>query len=334
MRIIEVIAPASYTETLERLARENGALDVWCGAMDEQERRSVRMVVPAGEHQELLDRLQAVVGDAPEGRILILPVEAVLPRPEGEQAGSGGTSREELYNQIARGARLTGDHLALVLLSGLVAAAGLLADSVAIVVGAMVIAPLLGPHLAFALGTALGDRDLIRQALGTGMAGMASAFVLAVAIGAVVPMEYGSAELISRTVVGYDSVIIALASGAAAVVSLTTGLPSALVGVMVAVALMPPVMAMGMFLGTGRLDVAASAGLLLAVNVVSINLAAKVVFLIKGVRPRTWLEKRKARQSVQLAVTFWVVTLLFLLLAIPLHSELPLPDLPGLGLTP
>lgn len=220
------------------------------------------------------------------------------------------------------------------LLSALVAAAGLLADSVAIVVGAMVIAPLLGPHLAFALGTALGDRDLIRQALGTATAGMVTAFAMAVAIGALVPIDYGSAELISRTVVGYDSVVIALASGAAAVVSLTTGLPSALVGVMVAVALMPPVMAMGMFLGAGRFDPAASAGLLLAVNVVSINLAAKLVFILKGVRPRTWLEKRQARQSVRLAVILWVVTLLFLLLAIPLHSEMPLPALPGLGFTP
>ncbi|NIV31322.1 MAG: DUF389 domain-containing protein, partial [Anaerolineae bacterium] len=108
----------------------------------------------------------------------------------------------------------------------------------------------------------------------------------------------------------------------AAVLSLTTGLPTVLVGVMVAVALLPPTAALGLMLGSGQIDLAIGAGLLLAVNVVCVNLAAKVGFLVMGVKPRTWLEQRKARQSMTTYIGFWLVTLLILLAAIYLRTQI------------
>ena len=111
-----------------------------------------------------------------------------------------------------------------------------------------------------------------------------------------------------------DSVALALASGAAATLSLTTGLSSVLVGVMVAVALLPPAATLGLMLGSGHAAQAIGAALLLAVNIVSVNLAAKLVFLIKGVRPRTWVEKDKARRAMLSYITVWVVTLIILII--------------------
>jgi len=67
---------------------------------------------------------------------------------------------------------------------------------------------------------------------------------------------------------------------AAAALSLTTGLSSVLVGVMVAVALLPPAATLGIMLGQGNMSLAIGAGLLLAVNIVSVNLASKIVFLL------------------------------------------------------
>ena len=122
-----------------------------------------------------------------------------------------------------------------------------------------------------------------------------------------------------RTDVGLAGVVLALASGAAAVLSLITGLSSALVGVMVAVALLPPTATLGMMLGSGEWSAAFGAGLLLAVNVVCINLSAKLMFLFKGVRPRTWLEKTRARQSVTTYTAFWILWLLILITAIILR---------------
>ena len=63
------------------------------------------------------------------------------------------------------------------------------------------------------------------------------------------------------------------------------------------------------------------AGLLLAVNVVSVNLSAKVTFLVRGIKPRTWLEKQKARQSMTVYIVFWVVALAILMVAIYLRHQ-------------
>jgi uncharacterized hydrophobic protein (TIGR00341 family) len=221
-------------------------------------------------------------------------------------------SREELYAQIEKGAQIDGTYVLLVVLSTVVAAIGLIEDNVAVVIGAMVIAPLLGPNLALALAAALGDLDLMTNALRATLAGVALAIAVSLAIGHVWPQSLDSGELMARTDVGYDSVALALASGAAAVLSLTTGVSSVLVGVMVAVALLPPTAAVGLLLGAGQPLLASGAALLLAVNVASVNLAAQVVFLTKGVRPRTWLEKRKARQSTRLFFAIWIVLLTIL----------------------
>jgi uncharacterized hydrophobic protein (TIGR00341 family) len=138
---------------------------------------------------------------------------------------------------------------------------------------------------------------LIVHAIRTLIAGLVLVLVISAALGAVYPPETASVELMSRVDVNMASVVLALASGAAAVLSLTTGLSAGLVGVMVAVALLPPAAATGLFLGAGVFHLAISAALLLAVNIVSVNLAAQLVFMARGIKPRTWLEKQAARQS-------------------------------------
>jgi uncharacterized membrane protein len=113
-----------------------------------------------------------------------------------------------------------------------------------------------------------------------------------------------------------DSIALALASGAAAALSLSTGLSGTLVGVMIAVALLPPAATIGLMLGAGETDLALGAALLLGANVVSVNLAAKIVFLLKGVRPRTWMEKEMARRAMPAYLGAWLIALLILVLAI------------------
>lgn len=201
----------------------------------------------------------------------------------------------------------------LVVLSTVVAAIGLADDNVAVVIGAMVIAPLLGPNIAFAFATSLGDKALTARALLTDLAGLAVALVLSLGIGLVWPIDLTAPEIVARTDVNLASVGLALASGAAAVLSLTTGLSSALVGVMVAVALLPPTAVLGTTLGNGRWELAGGAALLLAVNVVCVLLSAKVVFLVRGVKPRTWLDREKARQSRLLYLGLWALLLAVLI---------------------
>jgi len=316
------------------MARFYGAVDTWWGPPSDDGRQAVRMLVPDAARQRLMDALQSLLDSEDDARIIITPVDAALPREEpkaSDKAGEGSDrtktvgedkeaeqravsqTREELYAQIAKGARLDSNFLLLVVLSTIVAAIGLAEDNVAVVIGAMVIAPLLGPNIAFAFATSLGDKRLAVESLITDLAGLGLALVLSLGMGLIWSIDLSSHEIMARTDVSLASVALALASGAAAVLSLTTGLSSALVGVMVAVALLPPTAVLGMLVGNGRWELAGGAALLLAVNVVCVLLAAKVVFLARGVKPRTWLENTRTKQSSALYLILWVVLLVGLI---------------------
>ena len=326
MKIIEVIADESYIDSIKNIADKNDASDFWIVSSEGKERQVVRILVKPEQRQTILDALQGILSTSLSARVVVIPVEATLPReeePEKETKNISATetTREELYNSIGKNARLNRTYLLLIFLSTVVVAIGLLKDNVAVVIGAMVIAPLLGPNLAMALGTALGDTDLMWKAFKTGLAGMSLALGLSILIGIFWPLNIESRELLARTYVGLDSAVLAMASGAAAVISLTSGIPSILVGVMVAVALLPPAATLGLMLGAGQTDLAYGAAFLLAVNIVAINLSAKLGFLIQGIKPRTWLEKKKAKQSMQSYIIIWVLTLAVLLLVIYFHPD-------------
>lgn len=319
MKYIEVIADKGSADTISAIAEQVDASDLRFGSVDDDGVQSIRLLVSDDKVQDALDKLQHILGAQPYAKIIVLPVEVALPRPEADkekEEKKATATREALYNEIEKNARLNPNYLLLVTLSTIVAAIGLIENNVAVVVGAMVIAPLLGPNLAFALGTALGDTDLMKKSGLTTAVGIVLAIALSLLLGFVWPINIYSPELLARTVVGPSSVVLALASGAAASISLTTGLSSVLVGVMVAVALLPPAATFGIMLGKGNIEFAIGAGLLLAINVVCVNLASKIVFFFKGVRPRTWWEKEKAKRGMLVFVLMWFVTLIILVLSI------------------
>ena len=146
----------------------------------------------------------------------------------------------------------------------------------------------------------------------TAVCGLALGLALSFAIGLVYEPNLLSGELMSRTVVGLDAPALALAAGAAAALSIATGLPATLVGVMVAVALLPPAASAGLLAGAGEWHLASRAALLLAINVVAVNLAALLVYFFKGIRPRTWLERKSAKRSVTVNVAVWFVLIIAL----------------------
>jgi uncharacterized hydrophobic protein (TIGR00341 family) len=335
MRVVEVIAPARHAKEVIGMGGFYGAVDTWWGPPTEDGRQAFRMLVPDAARQPLMDALESLLESEHGARVLVLPVDAAVPRLQEESEkdgdkerngngndGSVSATREELYTEIAKGARLDLNYTLLVILSTIVAAIGLAENNVAVVIGAMVIAPLLGPIIAFAFAASLGDRALATRALGTAAAGLGLALLLSLGFGLLLPLNLDSHEILARTDVNLASVALALASGAAAVLSLASGLSTALVGVMVAVALLPPTSVLGMLLGSARWELASGAALLLAVNVVCVLLSAKIVFWTKGVRPRTWLERTKAQQSMVLYIGLWAALLALLIVAIIIRGSL------------
>jgi uncharacterized hydrophobic protein (TIGR00341 family) len=284
-------------------------------------RHWTHVVLRSAQTEAFTDWVTANAGE--NVRIVWHAVEATQPRLEIEEngdengtvEGNGTTSRidrEELYQYAREAVGVTTAFLAMVVLSTVVAAGGMLRDSVAVVIGAMVIAPLIGPNIALALGTTLGDTTLLRRAVTVNLAGVAIALLMSVVLGAVMTIDPSIPELAARTDVHMADVALALAAGAAGALAVTRGVPTALVGVMVAVALLPPLVACGLFLGSGETALAGNAALLTLTNVVCINLAGVSTFLLQGVRPRHWSDVEKARASTRVAILLWITVLLIL----------------------
>ncbi len=325
MKYVEVVCDTGHVDTVSAIAEQLELCDIRLGVLGEDGLQQMRLLIPDNKIQKTLDKLQQALETQPNEKIVVLPIEVSLPKlsdDERRDEDLATASREMLYNGVEKNSHLDAGFVLLVALSTIVAAVGLIKDNVAVIIGAMVIAPLLGPNLALGLGTALGDISLVVKSIFTTLVGVAIAVSMSIVIGFVWPTDTFSPELISRTEVGLDSVALALASGAAAALSLTTGLSSVLVGVMVAVALLPPAATVGIMLGYGNINLAMGAVLLLAINIACVNLACNVVFLTKGISPRTWWKKEKAKKSMRTYVIMWVGTLLILMLIMYLRQSL------------
>ncbi|MFP4228837.1 MAG: TIGR00341 family protein [Salinivenus sp.] len=288
----------------------------WTYTLDDNQRVD-RVLVNVDETEALVDWVDRAV--TTEYRVTLQSVEATLPRPEADDdeeaerkdaddnnSSSGRVSREELYEYARTATDVDATYYALVLLSTVVAAGGMLRDQVAVVIGAMMIAPLIGPNLALALGTTLGDTTLLRRSVRATVTGVGVAFGTSLIMGMVLPVSPDTGEVAARTVIGLADVVLATAAGAAGALSVTRDGDTALVGVMVAVALLPPIVAVGLLLGAGHLAGAGAAGILTATNVAAVNLAAVCTFLAQGILPRDWHEVEQARTSTRIALALWV----------------------------
>jgi len=206
----------------------------------------------------------------------------------------------------------------LIALSAVVASVGLLKDDIAVVIGAMVIAPLYGPNAALAVGTSLGDAKLIGGALKALCVGLGITIAVSTVVGVLRPVDSELSSIASRTVVGYADVVLALSAGAAGAFAFTAGRARALTGVVVAVALLPPVAAAGLLLGDGQPHLAIGSLLLAAVNLICINLAAVSAFALQGVQPRAWWKAERARRASRVAGAIWLTLLVMLVVILSL----------------
>jgi uncharacterized hydrophobic protein (TIGR00341 family) len=331
LRLLEAfIAAEDRAAAAESLGPD--AIGVWYESLS-GDRVLVRALVQSAQVEAATDRFKERFSAREDFRIVVVPVEAAIPapaEPEGQPATEEAArraaearervSREELYQDVSESSALTATYIVMVALSAVVAAIGLIGDSTAVVIGAMVIAPLLGPNLALSLATALGDAKLAWRAVRANLAGLGVAFAEAVIIGYAVPINPAVHQVTGRLAVHPAEVILALASGCAGALAFTTGAPAALIGVMVAVALLPPLVTCGLLLGAGQFDLALGPLQLTAINVICINLAGVITFAAQGIRPYRWWEADRARRAVWVAIALWSVTLA-LLLVIALSLE-------------
>lgn len=200
-------------------------------------------------------------------------------------------------------------------LSVAIAVLGIRANSPTVVIGAMMVAPLMGPVLAVAAALVMGWRRRFLTSLLLGTAASAGAVVLAFAIALLLPgpSESLPSELLARTSPNLVDLAVALAAGAAGAygyVQERSG--DALAGAAVAVALVPPLAVVGMSLAAGEIELARGAGFLFLANVTGITLSGAATFVVSGFVPGRPLAA--ARWP-----TFRWIAVAVLAVAVPIH---------------
>jgi uncharacterized hydrophobic protein (TIGR00341 family) len=338
LRLMEIFLPENDIGTINELLENETTLDYW------QEEVSdggllIKLLISADKTEKILDRLEGKYGGRDGFRVILLHVEATIPRveeieditnsntdetaqdPEDEKDHQERISREELYADIVDSVKLSKNYLTLVVISSIIATVGLMQNSVAIIIGAMVIAPLLGPNVGLALATTLADFDLGKAALRTGLAGLVISLGLSILAGFIFSIDPAIHEIATRTNVLPTDILVALASGSAGVLAFTSGVATALIGVMVSVALLPPLVAFGLLLGSGNLTQALGALLLVVTNIICVNLAGVTTLFAKGIRPRSWWEADRAGRASRFAIGLWSVLLVLLVFIVYLSQR-------------
>lgn len=244
-----------------------------------------------------------------------------------ESLGVSEEKKEEIYLQISRSASLRDvSYWLQVLFSAGIATLGLVLNSPAVIIGAMLISPLMGPILASGLALAAGDLVLGARAAANLALSCVVAVSFAVLLVAVLPFREVTAEIAARTQPNTLDLVIALFSGAVGSVATckeVKGVVTSIPGVAIAVALMPPLCVVGygagLALSVNVADgarIAQGGGLLFLTNLVAIIFTAMVVFVALHIDTERVRERAREWQRED-AESMWVRSLIV---------RLPIPD--------
>lgn len=245
----------------------------------------------------------------------------------GEHLHGGAVNDDEikrvrealLFEEPERTRKLT-RFFALLILATAIATFGLLADSVATVIGAMIVAPLMLPIMGVAFGVSLGDRKTIVSSLTTSILGIITAitigFLLTWVIRSLINVD-ANTQIMVRTVPRLIDLLAALATGLAG--AFATGrrdVSDTLPGVAIAISLVPPLANVGILLATGRPDLAMGSLLLFVTNYLAILLTGALMFAVMGY-PRAYrgIQSRSARRN-----TVILALVLLVFVVIPLSA--------------
>ena len=258
------------------------------------------------------------------GAFLVNATSAVtLPRPWWEKFKSWLNPKvtqfegEELKRDADESSFTSLDYLVLIVIAAILAAFGLVLNSNAVIIGAMLVAPLMTPLIAFATGMAVGNFSIVRQSAGTLFQGILAALLVAILIGWLSSTTIVTSEMASRGNVTFLDMGVALASGLiGAYAKARKSIASSVAGVAIAAALMPPLVTVGLAISFEEWALAEGASLLFLTNIVSITLAAYVTFFWLGLRPGKEADPTVRRRTS----TIMIILLIGVLAALTFRS--------------
>ncbi|NVM27620.1 MAG: TIGR00341 family protein [Candidatus Helarchaeota archaeon] len=313
MRKIEIIIPKDKVdetkETLNRLFYEYNIIEGTDEAL-------VIIFTDISGSKTTLEELKRIGISTTYGRINILPIAGLIPplRGRAEQRPKiQSLSFEELYSIIEPQTHPDLLYIVFIIVSAIVAALGLIYNNVAVIVGSMVIAPLLGPIVGSSLGTVTSNRKILKRGLFTEFVGLTISIMVGLLLGFLFyyvgvlsngefEKEFGGrlSEMFLRTNATLADFGLGIASGIAAGLCFVSGIATALVGVAVAASLMPPAANVGLLLSMGEFGLAVGSLWILLINLLCINFMCTITFFLSGIKSPVQskrMEKLRARTA-------------------------------------
>ena len=216
----------------------------------------------------------------------------------------------ELFISLREDAKVSSIYITLMILSTMLATIGLFQGSTAVVIGAMLLAPLMAPIVSLAMGLLRGNIELLKNSVTKIIVGIALALLASVLITQLFPHKMLTSEMSARTTPSLLDLAVAIVAGIAGAYSKSyKEIIQSLAGVAIAVALVPPLAVAGIGIGRGNLDFFLHAFLLFSTNLVGITLAATFTFRILGYSPIVY-----AKRGIG------IVFALFMVISVPLYS--------------
>ena len=297
MRLVQVLIPkgtrSAVLDTLDDQGIDYAVFDeVGRGDFEAM----VQFPVPPSGVEPVMDEL-VEAGIREDAYTIVLSTETVVSQRLSalvERFPGLRISREELYARAQDLAPANSTFFAFLLLSTVIATTGLLLDSAATIIGAMVVAPLMGPAVSASVGTILDDPGMTRRGVRLQVVGLVAAIATAAVMGwllqqtVLIPPGLDIRtipQVAERTSPNFLSLFLALGSGIAGSISIMRGSGSTLVGVAIAVALVPPAATSGLGIAFGLQGVAIAGAVLVVVNLLAINVSALILFWVAGFKP-------------------------------------------------
>ena len=316
---IRVEVASSFREGLERAILEQPDV-VLLGAPTRREAKRVITQLPNedGAEAPLLGMVRAAESMPSRlGRIVSRLLRTYVPQLSRDQ-------RVSLVERVQSSSQWNFDFTALMCLSTLIASLGLLLNSAAVVIGAMLIAPLMLPIVASGLAIVQGNALLMRQGARSLFQGFLLAYLIALVVGLVcrpfIEMgdQWPSQEMLARGAPNLLDLIVAFVSGVAAAYALgRPNLSSALPGVAIAAALIPPIGTAGMATAWGEWSLLGGALLLFLTNIIAIALATAVSLRAVGIRDTHAHGLRQRWSTIVALLLIFAVTTLAVVESLP-----------------
>lgn len=207
--------------------------------------------------------------------------------------------RKIVYDSIKIESSIGITYFLLVILAAVVATLGLLTNSTAVIIGAMLISPIMSPIIGMSFSMTLGDSKMFSQSIKGIILGTFIAITVSVFITLFIPSRSLTAEILSRTKPTIIDLVIALASGAAGAYTMCHKKESSVLpGVAIATALMPPLCVVGTGLVQNEYTVAFGGFLLFLTNLIAINLASALVFKLSGFTTKDEIDKSEKQHTI------------------------------------